>query len=123
MWQPDNVSGDGSFQGFTQKLLDSKDPVVKQIRRALVQCLHDFYMHRSGEEGAATSTALNQLVAPKDAPTVAVLPVSPEVVFAGLIYLDLEGTLETMKKQLSDVLDSYVMKRQFRKSLGVSELD
>lgn len=117
-WQPGSVSGDHSFQGFTKKLLESRDPVVNQIRSAIVDSLTRFYSQRATEEEAAALTALNKAAGPEGAPAVGAWPLDPEDVLDSLRHLGEEGTFETMKEGLSRVLDRYFQQRQFRRDVG-----
>ncbi len=120
-WKPESVSGNNSFEGFVKTLLDSKDPVVEQIRRALVYCLIEFYKLRAVDESNLLQSSLARRLgwSYRDI-TDMHLPDSPKLILESLTLIEFEGSLTAMKKELHSALDEYQKKRQMREQAGVA---
>jgi hypothetical protein len=115
-WQPSSVSGDGTFSGFIEQLIHSKDPVVEQIRRGLVLFLTDTYVAQREAERIHNINRLNDAMG-IDQRALSV-PLDPRDTIEQLELLHRLGTREAMTKELREALDSYFDQRASRERAG-----
>jgi hypothetical protein len=120
VWQPDSISDDHSFEGFADKLVNSKDPVIEQTRRALVYCLIGFYKLRSADELELLQKNLAEKIGLTNNDTATMpLPDSTNSIVDSLALLGDEGSLQTLIAELKTVLDEYFKRREMRERAGL----
>jgi hypothetical protein len=117
-WRPDSVSGDGSFSGFAEQLRTSKDPVVAQIRRAIVSCLMDFYRVRTADEVIQQGNRLEALLGQSGTSTGDDWVELPQLIIGGLLDLPSMQSGESMERELKVIIDNFLDHRERRENAG-----
>jgi hypothetical protein len=113
-WQPDSVSGGGSFSGFAEQLRTSKDPVVAQIRRAIVSCLMDFYRVRTADEVTQQGSRLEALLGQSGTSTGDDWVELPQLIIGGLLDFPSMPSGESMEQELKVIIDNFLDHRERR---------